>query len=102
MNGEIGRIVWYPKAKIELKEIINYIKNDSPQNATKVKSEVFQKISELLKYPEKYPPDKFKLLNSNNKFRAFEIYRIRISYYVNTNQIMIIRIRHTKQEPLFY
>ena len=73
MNGEIRRIVWYPKAKTELKEIVDYIKKDSPQNATKVKSEVLQKISELLKYPEKYPPDKFKLLKLNNKFRAFEI-----------------------------
>jgi len=48
MNGEIRRIVWYPKAKTELKEIVDYIKKDSPQNVTKVKSEDLQKISELL------------------------------------------------------
>lgn len=52
MNGEIRRIVWYTKAKTELKKIIDYIKKDSSQNAIKVKSEVLQKISELLKYPE--------------------------------------------------
>jgi hypothetical protein len=33
MNGETRRIVWYPKAKIELKEIIGYVEKDSPQNA---------------------------------------------------------------------
>jgi len=102
MNGEIRRIVWYPNAKTELKKIIDYVKKDSSQNAIKIKSEVLQKVSELLKYPEKYPPDKFRLLNLDKKFRAFEIHKIRISYYINTDQIMIIRIRHTKQEPLFY
>ena len=51
MNGEIRRIVWYPNAKTELKKIIDYVKKDSSQNAIKIKSEVLQKVPELLKYP---------------------------------------------------
>ena len=79
-----------------------YIKKDSPQNAVKVKHEILTRISELLANPERYPPDKFKLLNAQSKFRAFELHKIRVSYYIDVNQIMIIRIRHVKQEPLFY
>jgi plasmid stabilization system protein ParE len=44
-----GEIVWLPKAKEDLKQIIRYIKQDSPQNAIKVKTEVLQKISDLLR-----------------------------------------------------
>jgi len=34
--------------------------------------------------------------------RAFEKHKIRVSYYVDEKLIMIVRIRHTKQEPLQY
>lgn len=103
MTGDIKKkIIWLSKAKEDLKQIIHYIKQDSPQNAAKVKAEVLQKITDLLTYPERYSPDKYKLLNANSKFRAFELHKIRVSYYINTNEIMIIRIRHVKQEPLFY
>ena len=90
------------RSRAELKRIINYIKNNSPQNSIKVKIDVLEKISELSIYPERYPPDKFKLLNSESRFRAFEMHKIRIAYYADADQVMIIRIRHVKQEPLFY
>lgn len=99
---EERKILWLPKAKEELKDIIKYIKKDSPQNAEKVKKEVLDQISSLTKYPENFPPDKYKLANTNNAYRAFEIHRIRISYYLSEKFIMIIRVRHTKQEPLQY
>lgn len=102
MVEEKRKIVWLLAAKNELRHIIKYIKNDSPQNAKKVKKEVLQQISSLLKYSENYPPDKFKLSNENYLYRAFEIHKIRVSYYIDVKFIMIIRIRHTKQEPLFY
>jgi|JI6StandDraft_1071083.scaffolds.fasta_scaffold12807_6 hypothetical protein len=43
--------------------------------------------------------DKYKKKNDSN-FRAYELYHIRIAYYVELNAIRIIRIRSTYQEPL--
>jgi plasmid stabilization system protein ParE len=86
----------------DLKKIVLYIKKDSPQNAVKVKKEILEKISALSLHPEKYPPEKYKLLNSNSAYRAFELHRIRISYFADNNCVMIIRVRHTRQETLFY
>jgi len=103
MNGKTERkVVWLTDARNELKKLIAFIKRDSPQNAAKVKKEVLKKISELALHPERHAPDKYKLLNTNNSYRAFELYRIRISYFVQEDLIMIIRIRHTSQEPLFH
>ncbi|MGN6617182.1 MAG: type II toxin-antitoxin system RelE/ParE family toxin [Ilyomonas sp.] len=96
------RIVWFPEAKQKLREIISYIKNDSPQNAQKVKNDILEEISNIPYHPEKFPPDKYKLHNQNNAYRAFELHRIRVSYFLEDDEVMIIRIRHTKQEPLLY
>ena len=102
MVNEKRKIVWLPLAKEQLKSIIAYIRNDSPQNAGKVKKEILQQVSALLKNPEIFPPDKYKLANTENAYRAFEKHKIRISYFVDEQFIMIIRVRHTKQEPLLY
>ena len=76
MAGKVkNKIVWLTRAKEDFKQIIIYIKQDSPQNAQKVKTDVLSKISILSTHPERYPPDKFKLLNSDSKFRAFELIR---------------------------
>ena len=72
-----------------------------PQNADKVKKEILRKISELLKRPEIHNPDKYKLNNSGD-YRAFEVYRLRIAYFVKKDKIIITRVRSTDQEPLSY
>jgi plasmid stabilization system protein ParE len=60
MSGDQNRkIVWLFEAKDELRKLITFIKNDSPQNATKVKQEVLKKISELGAHPERHAPDKY-------------------------------------------
>ena len=51
----------------------------SSQNAEKVKNSLLSEIITLASYPAKYSPDKYKL-NNDNSFRAFELYKYRISY----------------------
>lgn len=85
-------------ARFQLKEAYSYIKLDSPKNAEKVKSKILASIGKLADKPERYPKDKYRL-NNDGSYRAFEIYKYRISYHVSQNQITIIMIRHTKMEP---
>ncbi|MBS1529956.1 MAG: type II toxin-antitoxin system RelE/ParE family toxin [Bacteroidetes bacterium] len=58
-------------------------------------------MSELLEHPEIHNPDKYKI-NNNGNYRAFELYSFRIGYLVKEDEIIIARIRNTKQEPLDY
>jgi plasmid stabilization system protein ParE len=81
--------------------LIEYIEDDSPSNAEKVKNDILLKINALLERPESYKPDKCKI-NNDSTFRAFEIHHHRISYRYKGNDIRIIRIRHTKMNPLKY
>lgn len=54
-----------------------------------------------MEYPQKYNPDKYKTKNDGS-FRAFEMYHYRISYRYKGSEIRIVRIRHTKMNPLTY
>jgi len=95
------RIVWDDAAKIYLKKSLQYIKQDSPQNADKVKREIRVIIKQIPAHPERYPADKYRLHN-DGAYRALEIYNYRISYFIGHEEMRIVRIKHTSQEPLNY
>jgi plasmid stabilization system protein ParE len=95
------KILWDKQALHYFRSAIQYIRKDSPQNADKVKSEVLEKIRELAVRPEIHNPDKYKLDNNGN-YRAFELHRLRIGYLVKAEEIIIARVRNTRQEPLNY
>jgi plasmid stabilization system protein ParE len=88
-------------AKRALREAYTYIKKDSLQNAEKVKCKMLASINELVKNPVKYAPDKYRFDNDLS-FRAYEICKYRITYHISPEEIRIIRIRHTKMNPLEY
>lgn len=96
-----GSVVWENEAKRQLQEVYEYIKQFSLQNAVKVRTDIISKTDELPENPERYPPDKYKL-NNDGSYRAFEIYRYRISYFIDRDKIIIIQIRHTSRLPLVY
>jgi plasmid stabilization system protein ParE len=95
------KITWDRQALHYFRDAIRYIRQDSPQNADKVKKEVLEKINELSKRPEIYNPDKYKI-NNNGNYRAFELHRLRVGYLVKETEIIIARVRNTNQEPLDY
>lgn len=88
-------------AKKQLWEAYKYIRNDSYQNAEKVRKRILETIKALAKNPEHHPLDKYCIENDGN-FRACEVYKYRISYYVSDKKIIVLRIRHTKMNPLNY
>jgi plasmid stabilization system protein ParE len=98
---ENRRISWDIQALKQFNKSILYIAEDSVQNAEKVRFEILEKIEEITLHPENHPPDKYKT-NNNGHYRAFELYRLRVAYYVFPDVIRILRVRHTSREPLPY
>jgi plasmid stabilization system protein ParE len=95
------KIIWDKQALNYFHESIRYIRQESPQNAEKVKREVLEKINELSKRPEIHNSDKYKLNNKGN-YRVFELHHLRVGYLVKEDEIIIARVRNTRQEPLDY
>ena len=52
------KLNWDKIALQQFNQSINYIAQDSVQNAEKVRVEIIEKIEQLLEHPEKYAPDK--------------------------------------------
>lgn len=66
------KVVLDNEAKKALAAAYIYIRNDSLQSADKFKNEVLKSIKELIKYPEKYPSDKYRI-DKDTSYRAYEI-----------------------------
>jgi plasmid stabilization system protein ParE len=97
----VMKIKWNKKAVTQLEQAIEYISKDSLINAEKVQREIILAIDALQIHPEKYHPDKYKIANDKS-YRAFELYHYRISYRYKVSEIRIVRIRHTKMNPIAY
>lgn len=95
------KISWDIVASKEFEQGINYIAGNSVQNAEKVRQEIVNRIEQLLGNPERHAPDKYKI-NNDGSYRAFELHKYRISYFIATDEIRILQIRHTSREPKPY
>ena len=94
-------IIWDTYAEEKLMDLYHYIAEKSIIQADNVLNAIFETTESLEGNPEKFPLDRFKTKNDNS-YRAFEMYNIRISYRFINNKILILRVRHVKQNPLFY
>lgn len=86
-----------------LKEVLTYLEKQSPQAPKIVKDAIVAKLKIIKTNPFTTEIDKLKDLPNNN-FRAFVIYSYRVTYQIilETQEIRILRIRHTSREPLGY
>ncbi len=67
------KIVWNQRPLRQFNDIINFIAEDSPDNAIKVGEKILAKIKQLSLNPEIYAPDKYKKYNKNSSYRAFVV-----------------------------
>ncbi len=95
------RIDWSRQALLQFNKAILHIAADSVQNAENVQADIMEKIEGIVASPERYPPDKYKLQN-DGAYRAFELHRLRVAYYVGDEVIRVLRVRHTSREPQGY
>lgn len=95
------KVVWDLEAKESLKSIYEYIKEESPQGAKKVKNTILTSTRILAQNPLMYEKDRFRN-NDDDSYRAYEVYSYRITYKVTEEMIYILRLRHTSQSPIEY
>jgi plasmid stabilization system protein ParE len=95
------KITWTKNATRQFKAAIKFIREDSEQNAEKVKETILDKINGLSDDRFVHRQDPYKR-NNDGKYLYFEILRYRIVYYAEANEVFIIRVRHTSMEPKKY
>lgn len=95
------KVVWDELARSALKDAYFCIKKDSLQQAERLKQEIIVATKKLADNPEMYPPDKYRK-DKDVRFRAFEKYSYRISYFIAENGIRVLRFRHVKKKSEEY
>jgi plasmid stabilization system protein ParE len=101
MVKKFRRVVWDKPAYEALQKAYDHIKGDSITAAERMRDGILKIARSLSARPEKYPLDKFKTGNLGN-YRAFEKYAYRVAYKISDEEIVILRVRHVKQEPREY
>jgi len=91
-------VIWDNEAVKSLKEIISFIKKDSPQSAKKVKKEILALAKTLIKFPEKYSKELYYISNDGS-IRYVPIYSYKIIYQITSTEIIILDIFHTSRNP---
>ena len=97
----VKKITWTKSAILQLNKSIEFIREESPQNAEKVKGTILEKITSLQSSLIHHRIDKYKRNNDGN-FLYFEVLKHRVSFYAAKDEIIIVRIRHTKMNPKSY
>lgn len=85
-------------ARRQLRDIIRFVRKQSPQNAEMLRREVLTGISELNNFPKKFHTNKW-LKNEVIEYRSVTIKGILIVYRIETTEIVVVEILHGKSNP---
>jgi addiction module RelE/StbE family toxin len=96
----VKAVKWSKSAQKQLKNLYNFILEDSFQNAVKVKTDILWSTKILSSDFDKFPIDKYRIIKNGN-FRAYEIHNYRISYEIKDKDVLILKIRHNKRKPVY-
>lgn len=102
MEKSKGReLEWSEIAWKQLIEALETISLDSLQGAFIVEDAIYNALEAIPENPQIYPQDSLKI-NNDGSYRAFVVFHYRISYKIQSDAIVVLRVRHTSREPLGY
>ena len=92
-------VFWRDKAIDELNSIYDYILNEtkSVETATKVYNSILDFSETLVIQPSKY---KIEELIVNENLRSASIWNYKLVYYYDVENVYILRVFHTYQNPI--
>ncbi len=82
------KVIWDTYAKVSLKFIIQYIKEDSPSSAQKVKIELLRIAKSLNDKPNRFSQEPY-LVNKEGNYRSVSKWSYKIIYKVTENEVYI-------------
>lgn len=97
----VKKVIWPPTAQKQLAKAYEFVLSRSYQNAEKLRQDILVYTRRLLTNPEMHPSDKYRK-NNDGSYRAYEVHSYRKAYRVTSEEIIIVRVRHTSMEPRRY
>ena len=94
-------IEWDINERERFKELIKDIKKRSENLAQRIKDKVKENLNHVKQNPEMFEADILKTGNDGS-YRKFTALHIRVVYKIDTDKIIIARVRHSSSEPTEY
>ena len=94
-------IEWDINEAERFKELVKDIKKRSDSLAQRIKDKVKENLNHIKQNPEIFEVDTLKIDNDKS-FRKFTAIHIRIVYKIDSDKIIIVRVRHSSSEPTEY
>ena len=92
-------ICWDFEAGKQLKDIYDHIKKNASENsARKIRNTIIDRIDELRKQPERFPPEPL-LSHRKENFRFILVKPYKIIYEFVNQEVRILFIYSTRQNP---
>ena len=95
------KISWDEAALAAFGDAMEYIANDSYTAALAVAEDIDEALQNASHHPRSHPPDRYRQ-DGDATFRAFELHSFQISYRIELDSLIVVRFRHTRQQPLSY
>lgn len=92
-------IEWAEEALSELSSQMDFIAEQSPQNANKVLQALLSTIDHLKSHPELFPLDPYKSDAVEKNIRCFSVQPLRVCYQALPNKIRILQLWHGSVDP---
>lgn len=92
-------VVWDISEKERLKELIKSIKKRSVDLADRIREELRSDLQRIQQNPYIFEADPLKE-NNDGDFRKFNVLQLRITYKIDPDKIIILRVRHAASEPI--
>lgn len=92
------RVIIPPTAKESLRDIIEYIKRDSPSAAIKVRKKLIETVKSLKELPKRYSSEVY-LKDKPGNYRSVTQWHYKIIYKVLDDEVLILRFMHTSRDP---
>src|SRR5258708_11794257 len=92
------RVVIPPTAKASLRDIIEYIKKDSPAAAIKVSKKLIAIAKSLKERPERFSKEEY-LTDKEGNYHSVTQWHYKIVYKVLSDEVVVLRFIHTSRDP---
>lgn len=94
-------IEWDINELERFKELLKDIKKRSENLTQRIKDKIKENLNHVKQNSEIFEADTLKIDNDGS-YRKFTALHIRVVYKIDTNKIIIARIRHSSSEPIEY
>ena len=92
------RVIIPETAKESLREIVEYIKKDSPSAALKVRKKLIDTAKSLKELPERFSSEVY-LMDKPGNYRSVAQWHYKIIYKILDDEVLVLRFMHTSRDP---